>query len=140
MVAKKSEKSYSEYKESIKKKTDRKLMEDIALSLKKLEIKVNELCDSKEDSKRNILKTPKHVREKLSYPTRLNLEETWNKKRQEFEEIAEEISRDNDFFVLQDNALREKWVKKNYPKQKDVKALIKRALELYNSRMRVVYY
>ncbi len=60
----------------------------------------------------------------------------WNKKRGEFEEIADELSRDNDFIVLRENSLREKWVKRNFPKQKDVKALTERAMELYRMRIK----
>ncbi len=60
----------------------------------------------------------------------------WNKKRGEFEEIAEELSKDHDFLVLHDNILREKWIKKNYSKHKDVKELVKRAMELYQARVK----
>ncbi len=60
----------------------------------------------------------------------------WNKKRGQFEEIADELSRDNDFIVLRDNILREKWVKQNYPHQKEVKALVERAMELYQIRIK----
>lgn len=60
----------------------------------------------------------------------------WNKKRGEFEEIADELSKDNDFIVLHENSLREKWVKRNYPHYKDVKALTERAMELYRMRIK----
>lgn len=60
----------------------------------------------------------------------------WNKKRGEFEEIADELSKDNDFIVLRENSLREKWVKRNYPKHKEVKALVERAMELYRMRIK----
>lgn len=60
----------------------------------------------------------------------------WNKKRGEFEQIADELSKDNDFIVLRENSLREKWVKRNYPKHKEVKALVERAMELYRMRIK----
>ncbi len=60
----------------------------------------------------------------------------WNKKRGEFEEIADELSKDNDFMVLHDNTLREKWVKRYYPKHKDVKSLVERAMDLYRMRIK----
>jgi len=60
----------------------------------------------------------------------------WNKERRKFEEIAEELSRDSDFIGLYNNILREKWVKQNYPRQKDAKALVRRAMDLYRIRIK----
>lgn len=60
----------------------------------------------------------------------------WNKKRGEFEEIADELSKDHDFLVLHDDVSREKFIKQNYSKQKDVKGIVKRAMELYQIRVK----
>lgn len=60
----------------------------------------------------------------------------WNKKRGQFEEIADELSKDHDFIVLSDNLLRERFIKKNYPHQKEAKAIVIRAMELYRTRIK----
>lgn len=62
--------------------------------------------------------------------------EEWNKKRGEFEEVADELSKDNDFILLENDILREKFIKENYPKHKDVKDLVKRAMKLYQARVK----
>lgn len=60
----------------------------------------------------------------------------WNKKRGQFEEIADELSKDNDFILLTNDKLREKFIRKNYHKPKEVKALVERAMELYRIRVK----
>lgn len=113
-------------------KTDKQLIKDILVRLKRIELKVEEISNNPRTLRPNTLASG--FPEKIYYKEK---SETWDKKRQEFEEIAEEISRENDFFILHDNAEREKWVKKNYPRQKQIKELIKRIFEIYRSRIRV---
>jgi len=135
--------TYKAYKELIKGKSDRQLMENIALNLKRLELTIEDLQESTPKQvvqfkeRPNVLNSIKFDNNKVNYYNDENREKEWDKSSEEFERTAEEISKDNDFFVLSDDSLREKWVKKNYPEQKNSKDLVKRATELYKSRVRV---
>ena len=98
----------------VKKKPDKKSAKRQDKKTPKIEVPKPEIFESYDDENR----------------------EEWNKKRGEFEELADELSRDHDFIVLSDNKLREKWIRTNYPKQQDVKELVKRAIHLYHIRIK----
>ena len=143
MDKEKTRETYKTYKELIKGKSDRQLMESIALNLKRLELTIDQMPQPTTKTivqvkeRPNILSNLNFPSEKINYYNKENREEEWDESREDFERTAEEISKDNDFFMLHDNSDKEKWVKKNFPKQKDVKGLVKRAIELYKSRVRV---
>jgi hypothetical protein len=143
MDKERAKETYKTYKELIKGKSDRQLMESIALNLKRLEIDMEQNLSNLskplypkpiiETKEKIVYLTPDEPEEDYGNAERM---EAWNKKKEEFESIAEDISRDNDFFVLRDNPSREKWVKKNYPNQKDVKYLVQRAVDLHLTRLK----
>ncbi len=83
----------------------------------------------------NLKPKSKKIKESFDSPESETIA-VWNKNLEKFEKTAEEISRDHDFIVLGDNKLREKYIKKNYPNEREVKRLLKRAMELYIARVK----